>query len=665
MKNLTVSIVMLLFFMCVIPAFMPVIKASPTTRYVATTGSDTTGDGTIGNPYKTLQKALNVSSNSDIIYLRGSPTCSGNYNNMYPKDHGYNINRNGVAGAYFTIAGYPGEKVILNGAGYSVTGDYGYFHVGDNSHSYSYIHITNLKFENISGSADYGGDAIHLYGGDNHIIIDNVTINNIEFRGFNAWASDHRTVFVNNITLDHVTFNNTQTSLSTGETCTFYGGKDCVVRNCIFTNNTKIELAIATNSSNIDIYGNSFYTRYPLSTENGGIKIDGGEDPPHHCYARNISVHNNYFHLQFVGVSIQSEQEGSCENISIYNNIFDNFNPSTGMQSLNFNDAPDKSYQYYSNITVMYNTFNCRYSRGWCIDFIVHHEFWHNVVIANNIFEMNSTDSSAYIYFSSYANSTDSCFKFYNNLYNNTRKPPRSAWKTGVNTTFESTAIKQSPLFVNRNSGDFRLNASSPAIDHATASYIVSNDYWYNPRPSPVGGAYDIGAYEYTEQGSGDSTPPVISQIGITVSNPLDALAGYGWEYFSCKVTDNVAVSTVVLNVTNPDLTKTNYPMTKQGSTTTYYTNLSLHAYGNYSYVIQASDTSNNIALSSTFIFSLAPNWDVNRDGSVTVTDFVWISNHYSDTGPLGWMREDVDNNGKIEVLDMVLVSVHFGESWW
>jgi hypothetical protein len=55
----------------------------------------------------------------------------------------------------------------------------------------------------------------------------------------------------------------------------------------------------------------------------------------------------------------------------------------------------------------------------------------------------------------------------------------------------------------------------------------------------------------------------------------------------------------------------------------------------------------------------------VNRDGSVTVLDLVFISNQYGGTGGLGWIAQDVDNNGKVEVLDMVLVSGHFGEEWW
>ena len=43
---------------------------------------------------------------------------------------------------------------------------------------------------------------------------------------------------------------------------------------------------------------------------------------------------------------------------------------------------------------------------------------------------------------------------------------------------------------------------------------------------------------------------------------------------------------------------------------------------------------------------------DVNRDGLITVLDFVFISNHYRGSGGSGWIREDVDNTGTVEVLD-------------
>jgi hypothetical protein len=56
--------------------------------------------------------------------------------------------------------------------------------------------------------------------------------------------------------------------------------------------------------------------------------------------------------------------------------------------------------------------------------------------------------------------------------------------------------------------------------------------------------------------------------------------------------------------------------------------------------------------------------WDVNTDGTCSVLDFVFISNHYNEVGSGGWIREDVDNNGIIQVLDFVVVSNNYGRSW-
>jgi hypothetical protein len=163
-----------------------------------------------------------------------------------------------------------------------------------------------------------------------------------------------------------------------------------------------------------------------------------------------------------------------------------------------------------------------------------------------------------------------------------------------------------------------------------------------------------------------DSTPPQITGVSRSVSDPLDTSSSYGWVNVSCTVTDNVAVSQVLLRIHNPGGSWNNVSMITRTSGKYYYrSTTAFSTAGNYSYTIWAKDTSNNPATSSAVLFSMAPNWDVNRDGSVTILDLVSISNLYGDTGASGWIREDVDNNGEIEVLDLTTVSNHFGEEWW
>ena len=49
------------------PLEFPYTKDSGTEIYVSTTGSDVSGDGSIGNPYQTIQSGINAASNGNIV----------------------------------------------------------------------------------------------------------------------------------------------------------------------------------------------------------------------------------------------------------------------------------------------------------------------------------------------------------------------------------------------------------------------------------------------------------------------------------------------------------------------------------------------------------------------------------------------------------------------
>ena len=163
-----------------------------------------------------------------------------------------------------------------------------------------------------------------------------------------------------------------------------------------------------------------------------------------------------------------------------------------------------------------------------------------------------------------------------------------------------------------------------------------------------------------------DITDPIISNINIVTSSPLDTNPSYGWVNISCEVTDNIAVNKVCLNSTNPNLECNNCTMSSAAGNIYYHnSSIDFSTCGNYSYFIWANDSSENSVLSSLYIFSMPPNWDINMDGSISLLDLILISNYYGDKGSPGWTREDVDNNGTIEVIDLVFVSNHHGEIWW
>lgn len=75
-------------------------------KYVATTGHDDTGDGTIGNPWQTISKGVTSISAGDTLYFRvGSYVAGSNFINCV----------SGTSGARVTIKAYPGESVTFTG----------------------------------------------------------------------------------------------------------------------------------------------------------------------------------------------------------------------------------------------------------------------------------------------------------------------------------------------------------------------------------------------------------------------------------------------------------------------------------------------------------------------------------------------------------------------
>lgn len=94
------------FLPLVVLSLFATLSASAATRYVATNGNDTTGNGSITAPYATIKKASEVALPGDTIYVRGG---------VYFQQAG--IWTDGTATARITYQAYPGEHVILDGTG--------------------------------------------------------------------------------------------------------------------------------------------------------------------------------------------------------------------------------------------------------------------------------------------------------------------------------------------------------------------------------------------------------------------------------------------------------------------------------------------------------------------------------------------------------------------
>lgn len=101
------------------------------TYYLSPSGSDAGGNGSIGQPWRTITKAMTVALAGDTVLMR-----AGSYNYTTRQTIG---NKHGSAGNYIKIMNYPGETPIVNAiSGYT-------YEEGIYIYDSTYIHIKGLE----------------------------------------------------------------------------------------------------------------------------------------------------------------------------------------------------------------------------------------------------------------------------------------------------------------------------------------------------------------------------------------------------------------------------------------------------------------------------------------------------------------------------------------
>ncbi|GAI29134.1 unnamed protein product, partial [marine sediment metagenome] len=119
------------------------------------------------------------------------------------------------------------------------------------------------------------------------------------------------------------------------------------------------------------------------------------------------------------------------------------------------------------------------------------------------------------------------------------------------------------PVNVSMDEGGYYYNRSYDIA--GTYEYFI----WVN---DTIGNANTSITYFFVIE---DTTPPEISNVTITTSDPLDTDSPFGWENITCIVTDNVLVNQVKLVVTNDTITA-EYAMDNIPETDTYECNITL-----------------------------------------------------------------------------------------
>lgn len=125
-------------------------NVSAATYYVSTSGSNY-NPGTQSQPFRTIQKAVDVMQPGDTTYVRGG---------VYPEY--VRFNRSGQSGSRITLQAYPGERPVIDGTGVSVPSWQGLIYAGTYStNNINYITVDGFE---IRDSSWYGIRVIKCHG---------------------------------------------------------------------------------------------------------------------------------------------------------------------------------------------------------------------------------------------------------------------------------------------------------------------------------------------------------------------------------------------------------------------------------------------------------------------------------------------------------------------
>ena len=385
--------------------------------------------------------------------------------------------------------------------------------LSDNS---SFITASNRSYITIDGGTNgiievtNNGTALayqrNLYGifaqGVSNLIIQNLTINNLYKR--TAFSSDGNRFGIGlNLGGSDITVQN----------CTLTGGDTMVgvsygtgsSKNIFIRNNTigqcnhGITIGAYQVNSNLDnvVIANNRINDLDVWEGNEGLHLDGmiifNEAPDYSGGISNLQIYGNYIgpnigNTNTAGIFIIAYRPSQSQNVSIYNNIFTSKPPYSW--SNGFIAAVGKIYN--NTIVAMAggtgigtsglseiknNIIYIQNQSGSCNPIAVRD--YTAVQINNNLYYCNGSISMVIFDGTGTAD-------FYD----------LSRWKSM--TGFDANSLTADPRFVNINFANFKIGETSPAIRAGVnlgAQYATDK----NGKSRPVNGAWDIGAYQYSD----------------------------------------------------------------------------------------------------------------------------------------------------------------------
>jgi hypothetical protein len=470
-------------------------SAERTVFWVAKGGSDA-GQGTADDPWATLQHAADRVTPGSVVYVGGG---------IY--DQRFEIPSSGAPGRPITFAAAPDERVMLDGSSLEVPAGQSAMITID---SERYIVVRGFEISGyrtdvtghvpigilVTGASDHirlEGNVVHdmgttfqgRNGGDAHGIavfgtaadhpIEDVRIIDNELARLDLGSSEalvvngnvdgfliegNRVHDTNNIGIDVIGFEGTAPDPTVDQ------ARDGVVRgNAVW---------------NVDSYGNPAYGR---DRSADGIYVDGGRD---------ILIEGNTIHDVNIGIELASEHAGrSTRNVTARNNVvYDSTAIGIAIGGYDRRRGSTEDCVIVNNTVV--------HTDG--VELLVQFDTRNNV-IANNVIVAGPRHLFVEnAYRENVGNVLD------HNLYDSVDGGSDGTWQwKGVDYgDFERWSARSGndghsefadPAFVNAETDDFRIQASSPAVD-AGAFLAVSGATDLAGKPRAQAGGIDLGAFE-------------------------------------------------------------------------------------------------------------------------------------------------------------------------
>lgn len=449
--------------------------ASPNVYFVAKTGNDSTGDGSLSNPWLTISHGIQSLAAGETLYIRG-----GNYH-----EGDLNFASSGTSSGYIKVQNYNMETVNIDSRG---------SWNGFDTAGCDYLKIIGLGIN----SPDRAG--IEISGGSEHILVQNCRFAGSGVGGI-YMAGTYQSKDIN---IDNNNFNQTNT-LEDMEVISLRNVDQFTITNNIVSNSSasqRVGIDMAEGCKNGLVAHNNVY-----NVTLAGIYIDARGN------SSNITIDGNDVHNNAgAGIQLGDENHSSTvTNINIYNNLI--YRNQRGFQ-----------VDGYGTETFQFNFVNnTMYENGYLTEIYFAADYLHfpSALLENNIL-YGKTGIVQLIEYSDYSHGT---VLIDHNLYYS---------GTGVcgGSVFGTNYIQSDPIF--KTPGiDYRLSAGSPAVGAGVSSGSPSTDITGAARA----GAIDIGAYQYNsgyKPPTPSSTPTSIVPPNVPTTTPIvpSGISSWGLMFF-------------------------------------------------------------------------------------------------------------------------------------